>query len=301
MFPMGYCKYCFRHIRKEIDMKKILTIVFMLFGVATFAKTWEANLRSCDGYGGFWFPNHNWTDKGEPWIKPFMKGESLEDYKETGISFNYEEPKEYCSLSDLVCPDVVNPFGMRWTPIPLDKRDYPKDSIYFFMTSCGGDSALVSDCKNGKLLEEFSFDDFTLEDVDKYNLDESLFFDLRDVHNYLYGIFFVYKKYDEKLEYNALCNVKWFPLNMGNYSYEIQCEFQDDGTLNFDKLPDVKTIPEDFCSTQFVPTIRLSRFKQRNNYVYQSFYKVDGTPAFKNASNIVIKSKQSILQLKGEH
>lgn len=282
-------------------MKKCLIALFLFFSTVALAKTWEVNLRSCDGYGGFWFPNHNWMDKGESWIKPFMKGESLEDYKETGISFNYEEPKVYCSLSDLVCPDVVNPFGMRWTPIPFDKGNYSKDSIYFFMINCGGDSAVAYDCKKNQSLEEFSVDDFTLEDIYKYNLDESLFFDLRDVYNYLYGIFFIYKKYDEKFEYNALCNIKWIPLNMGNYSYGIQCEFQDDGTLNFEKLPDVKTIPEDFCLTQSIPAIHLSRFKQKNNYVYRPFYKANGTPAKKNSSSIIIKNKQSKLQLKGEY
>lgn len=281
-------------------MKKILTIVFMLFGVATFANTWEANLRSCDGYGGFWFPNHNWTDKDESWIKPFMKGETLEDYKETGISFNYDEPKGYCSQSDLACPTVENPIGMRWTPIPLDKRNYPKDSIYFFMANCGGNSAMAYDCEKRQSLEEFSVDDFTLDDIDEYNLDEPHFFDLRYVYNYLTGIFFIYKKYSEKFEYNALCNMIKFKLGRDE-SFEIQCEFQDDGTLNFDKFPDVKTIPEDFCSTQFIPAIHLSRFKQKNNYVYRPFYKVNGTPAIKNSSSIIIKNKQSILQLKGEH
>ena len=282
-------------------MKKILIMVFLLFGEAAFAKNWGANLRSCDRYGGFWFPNHNWTDKGEPWIKPLMKGNVLEDYMETGISFNYDEPKGYCSQSDLVCPTVENPLGMRWTPIPLDKRNYPKDSIYFFKANCGEDSAMVHDCVNRQSLEKFSVDDFVLGEIDKYNLDEPHFFDLRDVYNYLTGMFFIYKKYSEKFEYNALCNMITLKLDRDE-SFEIQCEFQDDGTLNFDKIPDVKTIPENFCSTQSIsPAFHTDRLKQKNNVANQPLYKANGTPTCKGSSNIIIQNKQPILQLKGEY
>ena len=93
-------------------MKKILIALFLLFGVVAFAKTWEANLRSCDGYWGFWFPNHNWTDKGEPWIKHFQEGKTLEDYNETGFSFNSEiPPGNNCDLT------VERPFGLLWKSI----------------------------------------------------------------------------------------------------------------------------------------------------------------------------------------
>ena len=279
-------------------MKKCLIALFLLFSTVALAKTWEANLRICEGYGGFWFPNHNWTDKGEPWIKPFMNGELLEDYKETGISFNYDEPKGYCSRSDLVCPTVENLLGMKWTPIPLDKSNYPKDSIYFFQANCGEDSAIVHDCANRQLLEKFSADDFVLEEIDKYNLDEPHFFDLRNVYNYLKGMFFIYKKYSEKFEYNALCNMITLKLER-NESFEIQCEFQDDGTQNFDKIPDAKTVPEDFCTTQSIPSIRSSGFKQKNDFMNLPFYKVNGVPATKGSSNIVIQNKQPKLRLKG--
>ena len=278
-------------------MKKCLIALFLVFSTVALAKTWEVNLQSCDGYGGFWFPNHNWTDKGEPWIKPFVKGKSLEDYKEAGISFNYDEPKGYCSLSDLVCPAVENPFGMRWSPILFDKQNNFTDSIYFFMGNCERDSAIVDEKKLP--LEKFSIDDFVLEEIDKYNLEEPHFFDLKDVYNYLYGVFFVYKKYDEKFEYNALCNMVTIKSDRDE-SFVLQCEFQDDGTLNFDKIPDAKTVPEDFCSTQSISSTRRNSFKQKNDFMNLPFYKINGTPATKASSNIVIQNKQPKLRLKGK-
>jgi hypothetical protein len=334
-------------------MKKCLIALFLLFSTVALAKTWEVNLRSCDGYGGFWFPNHNWTDKGEPWIKPLSQGESLEKYRETGVFFNYLYPTVDCPL-DSFDPDfdsdwcvesnLNNHFDVRFTPTSSDNVGLIKDSIFYFIGCSGkkncdkdlsldvvtdavfvsnvrgfvsyffpkGDSVnwdffvpyvppIIAEAKTNTVVNRDSigytilaFDDFWGKEYSSKN-----------------GMYFVYKKISDKFEYYALCNwdVLLFPGQPHPYFFDdgnrrvraLQCEFQDDGTLNFDKLPDVKTIPEDFCSTQFIPTIRLSRFKQRNNYGNQSFYKVNGTPAFKNASNIIIKSKQSILQLKGEH
>ena len=88
-------------------------------------------------------------------------------------------------------------------------------------------------------------------------------------------------------------------MGCGYYSYAIQCEFQDDGTLNFDKLPDAKMVPKNFCSTQSIPFIRSTRFKQKNNFMSLPIYKVNGTPATKGSSNIVIQNKQPKLYLKG--
>lgn len=88
-------------------------------------------------------------------------------------------------------------------------------------------------------------------------------------------------------------------MGCGYYSYAIQCEFQDDGTLNFDKLPDAKMVPENFCSMQPISSIRRNGFKQKKDFANFSFYKVNGTPDAKGSSNIVIRKKQSKLQLKG--
>ena len=285
------------HTRKEISMRKCLIALFLLFGTVTFAKTWEANLRSCDGYGGFWFPNHNWTDKGEPWIKPFINGKRLDDYRETGISFNYDfnGKRESCYAT------VENDFAMKWTPITSESVESFADSVYFFMANCNRDFMGLYVCERELSLENFSIDDFALVKIDKYRSEDWILFNLGYNYydyNYITGLYFIYKKYSEEFEYNALCNIELLKFSCDD-SYAIQCEFQDDGTLNFDKLPDAKSIPEDFCSTLSIPPIRWGHFEQKKDFMNQPFYKVNGTPATKGSSNIIIKNKQSKLRLKG--
>ena len=124
------------------------------------------------------------------------------------------------------------------------------------------------------------------------------------------GMYFVYKKISDKFEYYALCNwdVLLFPGQPHPYFFDdgnrrvraLQCEFQDDGTLNFDKLPDAKTVPENFCATQSVPPNHRIYLRQKNDFVNFPFYKVNGTPAAKASSNIVIQNKQPKLRLKGK-
>lgn len=280
-------------------MKKYFIVLFLLFETVAFAKTWEENLGRCDGYWGFWFPNHNWTDKGEPWIKPFQEGNTLEDYNETGFSFNSKfPPGGNCDLN------VERPFGMVWKSISMDKVD----SVYLFEVNCEWNgSAYV--CDKELSLENLLIEDFYLlkKNDDKYNLNYHNFYDLYhfyeyhsyDSYGYLTGLYFIYKKYSENFEYNALCNMLMNYMGCGYYSYAIQCEFQDDGTLNFDKLPDAKMVPENFCSMQPISSIRRNGFKQKKDFANFSFYKVNGTPDAKGSSNIVIRKKQSKLQLKG--
>lgn len=288
---MGYCRFYFRHTRKEIDMKKCLIALLFLFSTVVLAKTWEANLRSCDGHWGFWFPNHNWTDKGEPWIKPFQEGKTLEDYNETGFSFNSEDPPgNNCDLT------VERPFGMVWKSISLDKVD----SVFLFEVNCKWDSTYV--CDKELSLENLLIEDFYLLKIndDEFNLNYRIFYDIYHSCSYLTGLYFIYKKYSENFEYNALCNMMMYKTGCGYYSYAIQCEFQDDGTLNFNKIPDAKMVPENFCSTQLISLNRRKGFKQKKDFANFSIYKVNGTPDTKGSSNIIVKNKQSKLQLKGK-
>ena len=276
-------------------MKKCLIALFLLFSTVVLAKTWEANLRSCDGYGGFWFPNHNWIDKGEPWIKPFVNGAYLGDYKEFGISFNYEThgKRESCYYT------VENIFGMEWTPFSSDKMTQSKDSVFFFMANCRMDSTYV--CERNMSLENFSINDFALNDLEKYNLGNNQFFYLNEFYSRLTGLYFIYKKNSDKFEYNALCNMVTQKLGCDE-SFAIQCEFQDDGTLNFDKIPDAKMVPEDFCSTLSIPSVRLNHLNQKNDGANVPLYKVNGSLASDGSSNTVIQNKkQPRLQLKGKH
>lgn len=275
---------------RRLKMKNIALLLLCLSAVL-WGKTWEANLRSCDGYGGFWFPNHDWTDKGEPWIKPFVESKHLEDYGEMGISFDFFK-QSYLT--------AYNPFEMWWTPNQSKKVNNPIDSVYFFVTNCGVDSTQSYVCDKYLSLENLSMDDFDLIISKSYEqeLDSPHEFSLDDFYNYETGMYFVYKKYSDKFEYSALCNMTRYEKGDG-YSYEIQCEFQDDGSLNFKKIPDAKTVPEDFCSTQSISTKRWNSFKQKKDFANQLLYNVNGSPASKNSSNIVIQNKQPMFQLKG--
>ena len=84
--------------------------------------------------------------------------------------------------------------------------------------------------------------------------------------------------------------------------YMIQCEFQDDGSLNFDKLPDVDKVPHPdvFCEMYYQKVLPV-RQPLKNFFANQPSYKINGTPASQSSSNIIIKNNQPTLQLKGEH
>ncbi|MCF0125171.1 MAG: hypothetical protein HUJ68_05345, partial [Clostridia bacterium] len=211
-------------------MKKIILLIAFLFICLTFAKTWEAYLQRCDGLGGFWFPDHNWTDKGEPWIKPFLFGENLRDYGETGLSFNYIEPESACR-SYYDCNDLYNPFDLKYTA-PQNSKYSTNDSILFLVHRKQVDSVDNLNTKEN-ITGGFPEESFSLVDV----IDDALFIDsipftMFDAYQYSpFGYLFIYKKRSDKFEYNALCLIQ------NSMFYKIQCEFQDDGTMNFDKIP----------------------------------------------------------------
>lgn len=336
-------------------MKK-MAILLLCLSAILWAKTWETDWMACSANEGFWFPNHNWTDKGEPWIKPLLIGDSLENYNETGIFFSYRHPTVDCLLNpnpefDIdLCEEynMNNDFDVRYTPTSSDKAGLIKDSIFYFI-GCSGrkkcdkdlsldvvtDAVFVSNVRG--LVSYFfpkgdsvNWDFFvpyippnpyappknaetkTNNVVNRDSIGYPIlafddFFGKR--YSSKNGMYFVYKKISDKFEYYALCN--WdVLLSSGEphpYFFDdgirriraLQCEFQDDGTLNFDKIPNAKAIPENFCSTQSIPSNRRYYFKQKNELANFPFYKVNGIPTTKNSSNIVIQNKQPMLRLKG--
>lgn len=330
-------------------MKKCLIVLILLFSTVALSKTWEAEWMACSANEGFWFPNHNWTDKGEPWIKPLLIGDSLENYNETGIFFSYLYPTVDCLLNpnpefdiDLCAEyNMYNNFDVRYTPTSSDKAGLIKDSIFYFI-GCSGkkncdkdlsldvvtDAVFVSNVRGfvGYFFpkgDSVNWDFFvpyvppeiaetkTNTVVNRDSVGYTIlafddFFGKR--YSSKNGMYFVYKKISDKFEYYALCN--WdallFYVEPHPYLFDdgkrrygaLQCEFQDDGTLNFDKIPDAKAIPENFCSTQSIPSNRKYNFKQKNEFANFPFYKVNGTPAKDGSSNIVIQNKQPKLQLK---
>ena len=284
-------------------MKKLFVALLFVLCAAAFSKTWEAETRLCyEVTGGFWFPDHNWTDKGEPWIKPLMYGETIWDYDEYGISFNYHDPG-YC----FAC-EWVDPFNMRYRPrlATAENELLMEDSVYFF-SSCELDARYHRPINRKDLsIENLSIDDFKL--VTDFEIDSEFSssigtgFSLEGFYCICHGgidqdgLYFIYKKYSDKFEYNALCH---FVFAYGIYGFGIQCEFQDDGSLNFDKLPYAYGISDDYCvalESLKLKSNLLAKKKSRSNAV---LYKINGTPATNNSSNIVIQNKQPVLQLKG--
>ena len=222
-----------------------MAILLLCFSTIPWAKTWEAEWMECNANEGFWFPNHNWTDKGEPWIKPLLIGDSLENYNETGIFFSYRHPTVDCSLnpeSDAVlCEEfnMDNDFDVRYTPTSSDKAGLIKDSIFYFI-GCSGkkncdkdlsldvvtDAVFVSNVRGFVSYffpkgDSVNWDFFvpyvpptiaetktnTVVNRDSVGYTILAFDDFWGKrYSSKNGMYFVYKKNSDKFEYYALCN-----------------------------------------------------------------------------------------------
>ena len=278
-------------------MKPLFIALLFVLSTAAFSKTWEANLEMCrEDVVGFRFPSHNWTDKGEPWIKPFDVW-SLDLYDEYGISFNFDSG-HYCNGCEW-----VDPFNIQYTRPPKDDEAFYNDTVYFFMDclydslghKVGREELSLEDVSNRKFMSAEKFFEFSTSIDPTFQL-EGFYRWCRDTYYWTTGIYFIYKKYSDKFEYNALCNMRI----MITPFYDIQCVFQDDGTLNFEKIPDVRTIPNDSCEIKLTHSSKLTVPHLKSIFANTPMFKINGTPATKNSSNIVIQNKQPVLQLKGE-
>ena len=106
---------------------------------------------------------------------------------------------------------------------------------------------------------------------------------------------FDYFLYNRENVVTALCGVVHSVCN-----YEIGCFYQNKGSFIFDSLPNPHKMARtigclDGVGSSVQSVIRNSK---KNNGV-ENLYKVNGVPALKGSSNIVIRKKQSKLQLKG--
>ena len=95
------------------------------------------------------------------------------------------------------------------------------------------------------------------------------------------SLFFLYKK---DSSYYALCQVGG-PVDCVFY---ISCQFQDDGTTNFEKIPDVEGIEFHGCATSLPrPARRIpARFQESVPYL------VNGTRSRGGASSVIIQNGQ---------
>lgn len=111
--------------------------------------------------------------------------------------------------------------------------------------------------------------------------------------------FYIYFLYHKERSITALCGT----ILSGCY-YKIGCFYQNDGSFVFDSLPDpskmtrIEGCPNDIGSS----LLPVNRAFDIRKCLDRKTYKVNGTPATKGSSNIIIqKNKQPKLQLKGNH
>ena len=108
--------------------------------------------------------------------------------------------------------------------------------------------------------------------------------------------FYDYILYKRENMVTALCGI----LSGGCY-YEVGCFYQNDGSFVFDSLPDpTKMVGIVGCPDGMEYSIPFSTQKiYKQSILDVEPYKVNGVPATKNSSNIVIQNKQPKLRLKG--
>ena len=108
--------------------------------------------------------------------------------------------------------------------------------------------------------------------------------------------FYDYILYKRENMVTALCGI----LSGGCY-YEVGCFYQNDGSFVFDSLPDpTKMVGIVGCPDGMEYSIPFSTQKiYKQSILDAKSYKVNGIPAVKRSSNIVIQNKQPRLRLKG--
>ena len=193
-------------------------------------------------------------------------------------------------------PCCVSPYHLRLS-IGKNMMRMQKDSVWVLVNSADSDS-LNFELKKGNALslEKFKKLEFDSSHV-QYRIDSSnpleLDIDIQKDSSH----FYYYVLYQTENSIATLCGI----VNAVCY-YQIGCIYHNDGSLNFDSLPDpmklnrIEDCPESGGSS-LQPMIR--GLKKQNEL--EQLYKVNGTPVSKGSSNIVFQNKQSKLQLKGKH
>jgi len=192
-------------------------------------------------------------------------------------------------------PCCVSPYHLRLS-IGKNMMRMQKDSVWVLVNSADSDS-LNFELKKGNALslEKFKKLEFDSSHV-QYRIDSSnpleLDIDIQKDSSH----FYYYVLYQTENSIATLCGI----VNAVCY-YQIGCIYRNDGSLNFDSLPDpmklnrIEDCPESGGSS-LQPMIR--GLKKQNEL--EQLYKVNGTPVSKGSSNIVFQNKQSKLQLKGK-
>ena len=188
----------------------------------------------------------------------------------------------------------VSPYYTRLT-IGKNIEYNKKDNIWIIADSLNLDS-LNSELKKGNPL---SLDDFKKMEFDSLHTKYVVSATYHDEIEYEKQVFrngSFYILYQNDQLKSAFCGI-----TSRICYFQIGCFYQDGGALTFDSVPDPsKLVVSDDCldggGSSLQPMVR--NLKKQNDW--DKSYKVNGVPAIRNSSNIVIrKNKQPKLQLKG--
>lgn len=194
-------------------------------------------------------------------------------------------------------PCCVSPYHLRLS-IGKNMMRMQKDSVWVLVNSADRDS-LNSELKKGNSLsmekfKKLEFDSSHVQYVISSSVSSEIEINIQrdSVHSDYY---ILYQKRDL---FAALCGI-----TSRICYYQIACFYRDDGLLVFDSIPDAfHLVISEGCpdggGSSLQPMVR--NLKKQNEW--NKLYKVNGVPAIRNSSNIVIRNnKQSKLQLKGKH
>lgn len=193
-------------------------------------------------------------------------------------------------------PCCVSSYHLRLS-IGKNMMSMQNDSVWVLVNSADRDS-LNSELKKGNSLsmekfKKLEFDSSHVQYVISSSVPSEIEINIqRDSAHSDYYI--LYQKGDL---FAALCGIR-----SRICYYQIACFYQDGGALTFDSVPDPsKLVDSDHCldnSGSYVQHM-VRNLKKQNEW--DKLYKVNGVPATRNSSNIVIRNnKQPKLQLKGK-
>ena len=173
------------------------------------------------------------------------------------------------------------------------------DRIWVFTGSFNKDS-INSELKKGYSLSLEKFTELTFDSsqtkylVESYRPGDAEINTMIDSNK---GIFYIL--YQRMNSVAVFCGIA----ERGCY-YQIGCFYNNDGLFVFDSIPDpermIHALGCILCSEQRNDFIPANRSTYKINYFDCPLYKVNGVPAAKASSNIVIQNNQSKLRLKGK-
>ena len=244
---------------RRVKMKKIFLLFLICFLSCSLAKTWNSyTYLECD-------KRYEFNQDSIVFVDSTQANQGLEFYLACENSFGDEFPV-YDSLGRIV----------DWEYGKYTFKDY---MLFFEYAESNRDSLWISSFYENNVIDTIEIKRFKLLTDSKWNGAA-----IPAYFSFLY----------KRGEYNAFCYVK---PSEDDCIVMVSCEYQDDGTFIFDKVPQIHY--DSLKCKDFMNLIKMERAPKQGKNRFCP-YKVNGIPASKNSSNIVIQNKkQPKLKLKG--